>query len=123
MSTNGKTRSNRRLAIALAATLGLGALGLTAPASADIGDITSCPTPTHGDIDCGGGPQDGPGDFTDADPDPEPIPGPGDLPDPQILPGGNGPDPEPEPEPEPEAEDLPDADVDGTVVADANFTG
>lgn len=103
------TRTNRRLAIALAAALGLGALGITAPAGADIDDITSCTDPTHGGSACDGGdmPFDGPGD---------------------IFPGGNGPDPELEPElpegqPEADDGDLPDADVDGTVVADPTFTG
>ena len=107
------TRTNRRLALTLAAALGLGALGITAPAGADIGDITSCTDPTHGGSVCDG--------------DNTPFDGPGDL-----LPGGDGPDePEPDPDPElpegqPEADDdgdLPPADVDGTVVADANFTG
>lgn len=113
MSTIRSTRTNRRLAITLAAALGLSALGMTAPAGADIGDITSCTDPTHGGSVCEGDdtPFDGPGDF---------------------LPGGDGPDVDPEPEPEPELPegqpeaddgDLPDADVDGTVVADANFTG
>lgn len=111
MSTIRNTRTNRRLAITLAAALGLGALGLTAPAGAEIGDITSCTDPTHGGSACEGDdtPFDGPGDF---------------------LPGGDGPDVDPDPDPElpegqPEADDddLPPADVDGTVVADPNFTG
>ena len=110
MSTIRNTRTNRRLAITLAAALGLGALGLTAPAGAEIGDITSCTDPTHGGSLCEGDdtPFDGADDF---------------------FPGGDGPDPDPDddlPEGQPEAEDdddLPDADVDGTVVADPNFTG
>ena len=106
------TRTNRRLAIVLAAALGLGALGITAPAGADIDDLTTCTDPTPGGSACGGDdtPFDGPDDFTS---------------------GGDGPEePEPDPDPElpegqPEADDgdLPPADVDGTVVADANFTG
>ncbi len=107
------TRKNRRLAITLAAALGLGALGITAPAGADIGDITSCTDPTHGGSLCEGDntPFDGADDFApggdgpDVDPDPDPE-----------LPEG-------QPEPQPEPEDLPDADVDGTGVAVANCTG
>ncbi len=103
------TRTNRRLAIVLAAALGLGALGITAPAGADIGDITSCQDPTHGGSLCDGDdtPFDGPDDF---------------------APGGNGPEVDPDPDlpeaqPEPDDGELPPADVDGTVVADPNFTG
>ena len=93
-----KTRTNRRLAFALAAALGLGALGLTTPAGADIDDlcgdvVNGCPD----EID----------DFTTPTPEPEPEP------DPEL----------PEGQPEADDDELPPADVDGTVVADANFTG
>ena len=98
------THSHRRLAAAvLTGLLGL-AVGLVGTADADIDDLTTCPAP----VDCDGPDlPDGPDDFTAPTPDPDPEP-----------------EPEPEPQPEPEVDqDLPDAPVDGVVVADPTFTG
>jgi hypothetical protein len=103
------TRRNRRLALVLGGLLSLGVVGTAGTALADIGDITSCPTPTHGSIDCGGSDTpDGPDDFTAPTPQPDPEP-----------------DPQPEAQPTPDADDtpLPPAPSGDVVVADANFTG
>jgi hypothetical protein len=112
---------NRRTAFALAGLLGLGLLG-GGVAAADIDDITSCPDPTHGEF-CEPAPDqvpDGPDEITDVPPDPIiefPAPTGDPLPEAQ-------PTPDADPDPAPEADvDLPDAEVDGTVVADATFTG
>lgn len=101
------TRTTRRIAGLLTALVGTGvmAFGPIAPASADIDDIVSCVDPTHGGSLCDDG-EDG---------DDTPI----DTPD-DFAPGGDGPDEPDLPEGQPE---LPDADVDGTVVADPTFTG
>jgi hypothetical protein len=102
------TRTNRRLALVLSGLLSLGVVGLAGPAGADIGDITSCPVPTHGSIDCDGDDTpDGPDDFTAPTPEPDPEP------DPDL------------PEGQPQADDdtLPPAPTGDVVVADANFTG
>jgi hypothetical protein len=89
-----RNRSSRWLGVLVAGLLGLGAFGLSAPAGADIDDLTTCV-----DVDDQGQPQcetpdDDDGtidDFTSETPDPEPP--------------------------------LPPTPVDDPVVADANFTG
>ena len=107
------TRTNRRLALVLAAALGLGALGITAPAGADIGDITSCTDPTHGarSATATTRPSTAP---TTSRPAATARTSPSRTPTrelPEAQPGGR------------RRRRLPPADVDGTVVADANFTG
>jgi hypothetical protein len=117
---------NRRSAIALAALLGLGLFG-GGVAAADIGDITSCPVVTHGDICPDEDPvpdpdlPDTPDEITN--PEPDPII---DFPAPEGEPGPDdeaAPEVDPEDGPDADPTDLPDAEVDGTVVADATFTG
>jgi hypothetical protein len=89
-----QTGRKRLVAGLVALLLGLGVLGLSAPAGADIDDLTTCV-----DVDENGQPQcetpdDGVDDFVNPTEDPD---------------GGGG--------------ELPPAPVDDPVVADATFTG